>query len=71
MNREHPLLISSAGLLFKQLKDFPTDNHTYYKDGKIYYKVLPEQINLGVAVGLPNQDGVVTLLCQILKVWIK
>ena len=39
------------------IKKFPTINHTYHKDGKVHYRVVPEQINLGVAVDLPNKDG--------------
>ena len=43
--------------VIQAIKKFPTINHTYHKDGKVHYRVVPEQINLGVAVDLPNKDG--------------
>ncbi len=43
--------------VIQALKEFPTINHTYYNDGKDHFRVVPEQVNLGVAVDLPNKDG--------------
>ena len=43
--------------VIQAIKQYPTINHTYHKDGKVHYRVVPEQINLGVAVDLPNKDG--------------
>ncbi|RNC79947.1 MAG: multifunctional oxoglutarate decarboxylase/oxoglutarate dehydrogenase thiamine pyrophosphate-binding subunit/dihydrolipoyllysine-residue succinyltransferase subunit [Balneola sp.] len=43
--------------IIKALKEFPTLNHTYHFNGKEHYRVVPEQVNLGVAVDLPNKDG--------------
>lgn len=43
--------------VIQALKEFPTINHTYYNDGKDHFRVIPDQVNLGVAVDLPNKDG--------------
>ncbi|MCG8374807.1 MAG: multifunctional oxoglutarate decarboxylase/oxoglutarate dehydrogenase thiamine pyrophosphate-binding subunit/dihydrolipoyllysine-residue succinyltransferase subunit, partial [Balneolales bacterium] len=43
--------------VIQAMKEFPTINHTYHYDGKNHFRVVPEQINLGVAVDLPNKDG--------------
>ncbi len=43
--------------VIQAMKKYPSINHTYYHDGKSHYRVVPEQINLGVAVDLPNKDG--------------
>jgi len=41
----------------KAIKEFPTINHTYHFDGKNHFRVVPDQVNLGIAVDLPNKDG--------------
>lgn len=43
--------------VIQALKEFPTINHTYHFDGKDHFRAVPEQVNLGVAVDLPNKDG--------------
>ncbi len=43
--------------VIKAMKEFPTINHSYYFDGKNHFRSVPEQVNLGVAVDLPNKDG--------------
>lgn len=43
--------------IIKALKEFPSLNHTYHFNGKDHFRVVPEQVNLGVAVDLPNKDG--------------
>ncbi|MBO6534610.1 MAG: multifunctional oxoglutarate decarboxylase/oxoglutarate dehydrogenase thiamine pyrophosphate-binding subunit/dihydrolipoyllysine-residue succinyltransferase subunit [Balneolaceae bacterium] len=43
--------------VIQALKEFPTINHSYYFDGKDHFRAVPEQVNLGVAVDLPNKDG--------------
>lgn len=43
--------------IIQSIKEFPTINHTYHFDGKNHFRVVPEQVNLGVAVDLPNKDG--------------
>ncbi len=43
--------------IIKAIKEFPTLNHTYHFNGKEHYRVVPDQVNLGVAVDLPNKDG--------------
>ncbi len=46
-----------AWAIIKALKEFPGLNNAYYYDGKDHYKVIHDQVNLGVAVDLPNKDG--------------
>jgi len=43
--------------VIQALKEFPTINHTYHFNGKNHYRVIPDQVNLGVAIDLPNKDG--------------
>lgn len=43
--------------VIRAIKEFPTINHTYHNDGKNHFRVVPDQVNLGVAVDLPNKDG--------------
>lgn len=43
--------------VIQALKDFPTINHAYHFNGKDHFRAVPEQVNLGVAVDLPNKDG--------------
>ncbi len=43
--------------VIQAIKEFPTINHTYHFDGKDHFRVVPDQVNLGVAVDLPNKDG--------------
>jgi len=43
--------------VIQAMKKYPSINHTYFHDGKSHFRVVPEQINLGVAVDLPNKDG--------------
>lgn len=43
--------------IIQAIKEFPTINHTYHFDGKNHFRVVPDQVNLGVAIDLPNKDG--------------
>lgn len=43
--------------VIQAIKEFPTINHTYHFDGKNHFRVVPDQVNLGVAVDLPSKDG--------------
>jgi 2-oxoglutarate dehydrogenase E1 component len=53
--------------VIQALKEFPSINHTYHFDGKDHFKVIPDQINLGVAVDLPNKDGTRNLVVPNIK----
>jgi len=46
-----------AWAIIKALKDHPEINNSYYTDGKSSFKVVPNQVNLGIAIDLPNKDG--------------
>ncbi|MEQ9266014.1 MAG: multifunctional oxoglutarate decarboxylase/oxoglutarate dehydrogenase thiamine pyrophosphate-binding subunit/dihydrolipoyllysine-residue succinyltransferase subunit [Balneolaceae bacterium] len=46
-----------AWAVIQAIKEFPTINHTYHFDGTHHFRVVPEQVNLGIAVDLPNKDG--------------
>ncbi|GAB5409337.1 MAG: multifunctional oxoglutarate decarboxylase/oxoglutarate dehydrogenase thiamine pyrophosphate-binding subunit/dihydrolipoyllysine-residue succinyltransferase subunit [Balneolaceae bacterium] len=43
--------------VIQSIKEFPTINHTYHFNGKDHFRVVPDQVNLGIAVDLPNKDG--------------
>lgn len=43
--------------VIQALKDYPTINHTYYQNGKDHFRVVPDAVNLGIAVDLPGKDG--------------
>tara|TARA_R100000388_G_scaffold95031_2_gene85992 strand:+ start:32746 stop:36405 length:3660 start_codon:yes stop_codon:yes gene_type:complete len=46
-----------AWAIIRALKDFPSLNCSYlYKDGN-HYRVVPDSVNLGVAVDLESRDG--------------
>ena len=53
--------------VIQALKEFPTINHTYHTDGKDHFRVVPDQVNLGVAVDLPNKDGTRNLVVPNIK----
>ncbi len=46
-----------AWAIIKALEEFPSVNNAYYFDGKDHFKVIPDQVNLGIAIDLPNKDG--------------
>lgn len=46
-----------AWAVIRSIKKFETINHTYHFDGKDHFRVVPEQVNLGIAIDLPNKDG--------------
>ena len=46
-----------AWAIIKALKTLPNLNNAFYTDGKNSYKVIPNQVNLGIAIDLPNKDG--------------
>jgi 2-oxoglutarate dehydrogenase E1 component len=53
--------------VIQAIKEFPSINHTYHFDGKDHFKVIPDQVNLGVAVDLPNKDGTRNLVVPNIK----
>lgn len=56
-----------AWAIVQGLKEFPNMNNSFvYKDGDPY-KVIPEQINLGLAVDVQNKDGSRNLLVPNIK----
>ncbi|NGP75994.1 multifunctional oxoglutarate decarboxylase/oxoglutarate dehydrogenase thiamine pyrophosphate-binding subunit/dihydrolipoyllysine-residue succinyltransferase subunit [Balneolaceae bacterium YR4-1] len=56
-----------AWAIIKGLKEFPNMNNSFiYRDGEPY-KVIPEQVNLGVAVDVQNKDGSRNLLVPNIK----
>ncbi|MGK7369212.1 MAG: multifunctional oxoglutarate decarboxylase/oxoglutarate dehydrogenase thiamine pyrophosphate-binding subunit/dihydrolipoyllysine-residue succinyltransferase subunit, partial [Candidatus Halalkalibacterium sp. M3_1C_030] len=56
-----------AWAIIKGLKEFPNMNNSFiYKDGDPY-KVIPDQVNLGVAVDVQNKDGSRNLLVPNIK----
>ena len=56
-----------AWAIIKGLKKFPNMNNSFmYKDGEPY-KVIPDQVNLGVAVDVQNKDGSRNLLVPNIK----
>lgn len=44
-----------AWAIVKALKDFPTLNHSYRAEEGAIYRVMPEQVNLGVAIDLEDK----------------
>ncbi|WP_018126828.1 multifunctional oxoglutarate decarboxylase/oxoglutarate dehydrogenase thiamine pyrophosphate-binding subunit/dihydrolipoyllysine-residue succinyltransferase subunit [Balneola vulgaris] len=46
-----------AWAIIKALKEYPGVNNAYHFDGNNHYKVVHDQVNLGIAVDLPNKDG--------------
>ncbi len=56
-----------AWAIIKALKEFPNMNNSFmYKDGDPY-RVIPQQVNLGVAVDVQNKDGSRNLLVPNIK----
>ena len=56
-----------AWAIIKALEKFPNMNNSFiYKDGEPY-KVIPDQVNLGVAVDVQNKDGSRNLLVPNIK----
>ena len=56
-----------AWAIIKALKEFPNMNNSFmYKDGDPY-RVIPGQVNLGVAVDVQNKDGSRNLLVPNIK----
>lgn len=43
--------------IIKALKEYPSLNASYHFDGKDHFKVIPNDVNLGIAIDLPNKDG--------------
>lgn len=46
-----------AWAIIKALEEFPGVNNAYHFDGDNHYKVVHDQVNLGIAIDLPNKDG--------------
>lgn len=46
-----------AWAVVQALKEFPSLNCFYRFDGNNHYKVLPDSVNLGIAIDLPSKDG--------------
>lgn len=46
-----------AWAIIKSLEEFPSLNYAYHFDGDNHFKVIPDQVNLGIAIDLPNKDG--------------
>lgn len=53
--------------VIQALKEFPSLNHSYYYDGKNHYRAIPNQVNLGLAIDLPNKDGTRNLVVPNIK----
>ena len=43
--------------VIQALKEFPSINNSYHFNGKDHFKVVPHQVNLGVAIDLAHKDG--------------
>jgi len=46
-----------AWAVIQALKDFPTINSSYAKKSGNHYRIIQEQVNLGIAVDLESRDG--------------
>lgn len=46
-----------AWAIVKALKEFPNMNNSYLAKDNTPYKVIPDQVNLGLAVDVKNKDG--------------
>ena len=56
-----------AWAIIQALKEFPNMNNSFiYKDGQPY-KVIPDQVNLGLAIDIQNKDGSRNLLVPNIK----
>ena len=56
-----------AWAIIRALKEFPTLNSSYlYKDGN-HYRVVPDSVNLGVAIDLEGKDGSRNLVVPSIK----
>ncbi len=56
-----------AWAIIKALEEYPNMNNSFmYKDGEPY-KVIPEQVNLGLAIDVQNKDGSRNLLVPNIK----
>ncbi|WP_138430157.1 multifunctional oxoglutarate decarboxylase/oxoglutarate dehydrogenase thiamine pyrophosphate-binding subunit/dihydrolipoyllysine-residue succinyltransferase subunit [Fodinibius saliphilus] len=56
-----------AWAIIKALEEFPNMNNSFmYKDGEPY-KVIPDQVNLGLAIDVQNKDGSRNLLVPNIK----
>lgn len=56
-----------AWAIIQALKEFPNMNNSFaYQDG-VPYKVIPEQVNLGLAIDVQNKDGSRNLLVPNIK----
>tara|TARA_R110002124_G_scaffold154372_2_gene321381 strand:- start:6899 stop:10507 length:3609 start_codon:yes stop_codon:yes gene_type:complete len=56
-----------AWAIIKALEDFPGINNAYHFDGDNHFKAIPNQVNLGVAIDLPNKDGTRNLVVPNIK----
>ncbi len=56
-----------AWAIIKALKEFPSLNNAYHFDGNNHFKVVSNQVNLGIAIDLPNKDGSRNLVVPNLK----
>ncbi|MFY0697902.1 MAG: multifunctional oxoglutarate decarboxylase/oxoglutarate dehydrogenase thiamine pyrophosphate-binding subunit/dihydrolipoyllysine-residue succinyltransferase subunit [Balneola sp.] len=56
-----------AWAIIKALDEFPSVNNAYHFDGDNHFKVVPDQVNLGIAIDLPNKDGSRNLVVPNLK----
>lgn len=56
-----------AWAIIKALEEFPSLNNAYHNDGDNHFKIVPNQVNLGIAIDLPNKDGTRNLVVPNIK----
>lgn len=56
-----------AWAIIQALKEFPSVNNAYHFDGSNHFKIIPNQVNLGIAIDLPNKDGTRNLVVPNIK----
>ncbi|MEO1021683.1 MAG: multifunctional oxoglutarate decarboxylase/oxoglutarate dehydrogenase thiamine pyrophosphate-binding subunit/dihydrolipoyllysine-residue succinyltransferase subunit [Bacteroidota bacterium] len=56
-----------AWAIVRALKEYPGINNTLFEENGTFYKAVPDQVNLGIAVDLPNKDGTRNLVVPNIK----
>lgn len=56
-----------AWAIIKALEEFPNMNNAYVKNDEGQHKVIPQQVNLGLAIDVQNDDGSRNLLVPNIK----
>ncbi|MEX2363181.1 MAG: 2-oxo acid dehydrogenase subunit E2, partial [Balneolaceae bacterium] len=56
-----------AWAVIRALKDFPNINNSYLHKENAHYKVIPDSVNLGIAVDLKSRDGSRNLVVPSIK----